>query len=741
MTNVDLTNCDREPIHIPGRIQNHGFLLATDDEFIIRFCSENVQGYLGIDSAALLGKSISEAEAFIKKTKTQPGYLQQLLVLGAAEQPFRTVSTPVTICDEPFMLIVNSAENYYLLEFEPDRADLDADLQNHVGRSLSEMLSDRQLSLLLNNAAQQMRQVIGYDRVMVYKFHEDGHGEVVAESRSEELESWLGLHYPASDIPKQARELYKLNLVRLIADVQSTPSDLLTYADDAGPATLNLTNSTLRAVSPIHIQYLKNMKVASSFSVSILDQQNLWGLVACHHYSPRFINFRQRESAKLIGQVLSSAISFRHQEEIQQKQARMRTSIEGITRQLLRNVSVADALFKDGEMQRTIESTGAVLYFENELYTSGKVPKNKFINDLIDWLAEKTDNVYYTNNLPSEFPGAAKIMDLAAGLLAVRLSVELKEFLIWFRPEVLATVKWAGNPEKPVSIDDSGLTHISPRHSFEVWSEEIKDKSADWTSEEIETAGLLRDEINYAISRRATELRQLNEKLRDAYAELDTFSYTISHDLKNPLTTIKSYSQLIGRNADTDKKVKDMAGRIEAGAQRMQQMIEEVLHYSRVTQEKLNTRIINMDRMLNDLRQDLLITANNPELEIEIAQTPVIIGDETMILQVFSNLITNAVKYSSKTSNPVVRINGEILTDNRVEYSISDNGIGIDAADQERIFDLFSRAKNVDDFDGTGVGLAIVKRIIEKHEGRIWVDSSPDKGSTFFVLFKRDGLN
>lgn len=740
MTNVDLTNCDREPIHIPGRIQNHGFLLATDDEFIIRFCSGNVQEFIGIDPASLLGKHISEAEAFIKKPKTQAGYLHQLILLGSVEQPFRTMTTAVTIGDEAYMLIVNSADGHYLLEFEPERADLDADLQNHVGRSLSEMLGDRQLNLLLNNAANQIKQVIGYDRVMIYMFHEDGHGEVVAESRNEELPSWLGLHYPASDIPKQARELYKLNLVRLIADVQSTPSDLLTFNEDTATS-LNLTNSTLRAVSPIHIQYLKNMKVASSFSVSILDQQNLWGLIACHHYSPRFINFRQRESAKLIGQVLSSAISFRHQEEIQQKQAQMRNSIEGITRQLLRNTPVPETLFKNDEMQQAVSSTGAVLYFENELNTSGIVPDAGFIDDLIDWLAENTSDIYHTTNLQTAFPNAAKITGIACGLLAVRLSADLKEFLIWFRPEVLATVKWAGNPEKPAEIDETGFTHISPRHSFEVWAQDIRNHSVAWANEEIETAVMLRDEINYAISRRATELRQLNEKLRDAYAELDAFSYTISHDLKNPLTTIKSYSQLIGRNADTDKRVKDMAGRIEAGAQRMQQMIEEVLHYSRVTQEKLNSRVINMPRLLEDIRHDLLVATDNPDLEIEIGQTPALLGDETMVLQVFSNLIGNAVKYSGKSEKPLVKISGQILKDNYVEYSISDNGIGIDSHDQERIFDLFSRAKNVDDFDGTGVGLAIVKRIMEKHQGRIWVDSVPGKGSTFFILFKRDNLN
>ncbi|MNR11561.1 Bacteriophytochrome [compost metagenome] len=201
-----------------------------------------------------------------------------------------------------------------------------------VGRSLSEILSDKKIENLLGNVAQQIKKIIGYDRVMVYKFHEDGHGEVVAEAKSDNFESWLGLHYPASDIPKQARELYKINLVRLIADVHTTPSALLTHPINGEAVPLDLTHSTLRAVSPIHIQYLKNMGVASSFSVSILDGDNLWGLIACHNYTPRFINYRERESAKLVGQVLSSAVSFREQEEEQQHANEHRQSVDAITR-------------------------------------------------------------------------------------------------------------------------------------------------------------------------------------------------------------------------------------------------------------------------------------------------------------------------------------------------------------------------------------------------------------------------
>ncbi|WP_345949301.1 ATP-binding protein [Mucilaginibacter sp. PAMB04274] len=744
MLKPDITNCDREPIHNPGRIQAHGFLVAVDEEMTICYCSENISQFLvEVSPTGLLGQEIESLEGHLRKEKSRPGYLRQLIYINDGDELFRRINTQVILNEQQFNLIINGAGQYYLLEFEPEASDLQSDLQQLVGRSLSEMLSDRQLSTLLSNTSHQIRQIIQYDRVMVYKFHEDGHGEVIAESKNDQLASWLGLHYPASDIPKQARELYKQNLVRLIANVSIEPSTILTRSENGTAHPLDLTCSTLRAVSPIHIQYLKNMGVASSFSVSILDQDKLWGLIACHNYTPRFINFRQRESAKLIGQVLSSAISFRQQEENQQKAARLRTAIEKITRQLLRDVPVQEALFnQEITLQDTISSTGAVLYYENTLHTTGLVPNDQFLNELISWLNNLEDtSLFETACLSNEFPPATPFKNIASGLLACRLSPELKEYMLWFRPEFISTIKWAGNPDKPVEIDPNGLTHISPRHSFEEWSQLVKNHAVEWEPYEREAALLLKDEVNYAISRKATELRVLNEKLREAYSELDTFSYTISHDLKNPLTTIKSYSQLIQRQSEPESKIRDMAGKIIDGASRMQAMIEEVLNYSKTGQDKMSIGLVDMQGLLAGLRHDLLVSSQNPALQLEIGDTPALHGDKTMIMQVFSNLIGNAVKYSGKTANPVVRVTGEQINEHTIRYAISDNGIGIKESEHQKIFELFSRSANVKEFEGTGVGLAIVKRIIEKHHGQIWVESQPGSGSVFFVEFKESSAS
>lgn len=736
MSDSTLDNCDNEPIHIPGSIQSHGFLIAVDSTRTIRYCSENIQDFLEIDAVQLLGKKLEDLVFFEKNAGQE---LNSMLNLVANQNVPDQNCFQCTYKQNLFNVIINHYKTYHTIDFEPAAAGLNHDIQAIIGKSLSEILSEKNLNHLLNNAVVQIQKIIGYDRVMVYKFHEDGHGEVMAEAKNIDLESWMGLHYPASDIPKQARDLYKINLVRLIADVQTTPSALVTLPIDGKPIPLDLTHSTLRAVSPIHIQYLKNMGVSSSFSVSVMDHGELWGLIACHNYSPKFINFRERESAKLLGQVLSSAISFRELEEDQLQVGEHRQAIETIIRYLLRNINVKDALINQQySLKDILSSNGAALYYENTLAITGTTPSTAFIHKLIEWLGEKTyaDGYYMSHKLSDDFPLAKQHRLTSSGLLACRLGKDLNEYMLWFRPEVKSTIKWAGKPEKNQQVDEKGILRISPRNSFNEWLEQVELTATPWKKHELEAALSLRDEVNYAISRKANELRLINEKLRAAYSELDTFSYTISHDLKNPLATIRSYAQLIKRGASDINKNKMMADRIEKGTEKMQHMIEEVLAYSKAGQSRLEVKAINMQKLLEDIRHDLLISSNNSNLEIHINESPEIYGDEMMILQVFSNLIGNAVKYSKKSIPSVVDIVGT-KSDTEVIYAISDNGIGIPKAEQSNIFELFSRASSSSDFEGTGVGLAIVKRILEKHQGNIWLESTPGKGSVFFVSFKR----
>lgn len=338
---VDLTNCDRELIHIPGEIQSHGFLIVLDDKNTIQFFSANISEYVKNIPENIIGQPFQVIKSFFK---TEQENLIQSIIAGERHKVRFDELNPIKIDIDsiPFFLIISLSDKYLLLEFEKvsTRQQL-LNIQKTISFSIAQILINKKLQSLLENAAAQVKLITQFDRVMIYRFAKDGHGEVVAESKNDNLEPWFGLHYPASDIPKQARELYKINHTRLIADVESISSKIITSATNNEP--LDLTFSQLRAVSPIHIQYLKNMGVASSFSISLICEDELWGLIACHNYTPRFINYALRESAKLIGQILSSTLEFKQHEENLELREHYKNQLELLSRQLQKK-SIIDAL-------------------------------------------------------------------------------------------------------------------------------------------------------------------------------------------------------------------------------------------------------------------------------------------------------------------------------------------------------------------------------------------------------------
>lgn len=731
---VDLSNCDLEPIHIPGQIQSHGFLVVLDKFRNIKFCSENISDFIGVQALDLLGKSVVLLESIIAD-ELRPNFISNILNVGEGINNYeQTNPSEFTIAGKSYYLIISKANAFSLLEFEIAPLNKGVDIQKLIGRTVSEILGDKNLRNVLTNAAVQVKNLIQYDRVMLYKFADDGHGEVIAESKNDNLESWLGLHYPASDIPKQARELYKINLTRIIADVDAAPSKIITIKSN--DATVDLTNSQLRAVSPIHIQYLKNMGVASSFSISLIYKEELWGLIACHNYTPKFIDYKHRASAQLIGQILSSALEFRQDEENQFLAESLNSNVDKIGKYLQLNDSIEKALTTEAVTVIDItKATGALVLLENKITKIGHTPDDEQISALLGWIKTTISApIYYTDHLTSVLPEAVQYKDVASGIMVCVIAKELNEYIIWFKPEYLKAIKWAGNPNKPVEINAEGLAKISPRESFKVWTEAIVGKAESWSTEEIKAVAQLKEEISESVIIKSAAIRELNARLKAAYEELDTFSYTISHDLKNPLSAIQSYSQLLLRSKNIPDRDKGFAERIQDRSLKMTQMINEVLNHSRIGRSDVVHTTINMTAVINDIITELEAIYTNPSLKIILKDTPEISGDQIMLTQVFANLIGNAVKYSQKSELPVVTIKG-MENETEICYSISDNGIGIEAKEIPNVFELFKRMTNVADIEGSGVGLAIVKRMVDKHKGRIWLESEVDQGSIFYVAF------
>jgi len=732
--NVDLTNCDIEPIHIPGKIQSHGILIAVNSTTKnISFVSENALQFFKVGAAELLNLPLSHLGSRVSTLDENIDF-SQLIQLGQSQNGFEIINPyKLQIDGQPFYLIIHSSGDNFVLEFEP--MNVNYDIQSLVARSISGILLEKSLNGMLDNAAVEVKKIIDYDRVMVYRFLEDGHGEVISEVKNEDLEPFLGLHYPESDIPKQARTLYKLNFTRIIADVNTLDSPIATFTNEP----LDLTHSGLRAVSPIHIQYLKNMGVASSFSISLISKGELWGLIACHNYTPKFIDYRAREGAKLIGEIISSALEYRQAEEDNDRNAQMKEASKELSIQIEKETDLIKALIGYTPTILDItQASGAVILFEGSFHKIGVTPEQTDLVELFDWLkSHMKDSIYYTYNLSSAFSPAIHYSAIASGICACTLSREMGELIVYFKPEKLMAVNWAGNPEKPMGIRSDGPNMLSPRSSFESWTEIVKNTSDKWLQVEIANVLKIKERINAVINKKANEIRHLNERLKLAYEELDTFSYTISHDLRTPLTSIKSYTELfLAQNQSIDDKGKRLLDRVVSGADKMSFLINEILKLARVGRSDLDYVEIKMPVLLKEIISEVIVSINAQHVDVQVGNTPDLKGDRTLITQIFTNLIGNAVKYCAKSENPSVYIQGEDVNE-EIVYSIKDNGIGIDVNYHDKVFELFKRMENVKDFEGTGVGLAIVKRIVEKHNGRIWFESELNVGTTFFVAFKK----
>jgi light-regulated signal transduction histidine kinase (bacteriophytochrome) len=311
------------------------------------------------------------------------------------------------------------------------------------------------------------------------------------------------------------------------------------------------------------------------------------------------------------------------------------------------------------------------------------------------------------------------------------------EFIMWFKPELLRTIDWAGEQQKSNAVQEDGSIRLSPRKSFEKWTQEVRYTSEEWTNSEISGAIKMREDVIQVINKKAGEIRKLNELLKTAYDELDTFSFTISHDLRTPLSSVKNYTEIIleDHGHELSQEAKELFDKVIRGTDKMASLIKDVLQYSRVGRAEIASQPIDMKRLFNEIKEELLGHTERKDVEFIIKNTPSVIGDKTMVMQLFTNLVSNAVKYSTYPNRKdiaQVEIDGA-TNDGFVVYSIKDNGIGIDMKYANRIFELFRRLDNVKNIQGTGVGLAIVKRIIEKHKGKIWLESRLDHGTKFYV--------
>ncbi|MGC4117256.1 MAG: GAF domain-containing protein [Myxococcales bacterium] len=436
---ADLTNCDREPIHVPGSIQPHGALLALEEpELTVVQVSDNVEAVLGSRAEELLLRSFDELLGRERAALFRARYLglSSFVDLNPVVLEALDPAGAVRVFDGVF----HRSGGLLVLEIEPAPARAPGYVDQFVRRartSLSALQSSGSVSELLGTAADRVRDLTGFDRVMVYRFDRDWHGVVVAEARREDLEPFLGLHYPASDIPRQARELYARNWLRLIPDVGYVPARLVPAENPATGTPLDLTFSVLRSVSPLHLEYLRNMGVAASLSISLLKDGRLWGLVACHHTRPRRLPYEVRAVCEFLGQVLSWQLSTKTEAERAARRLRAQQDQAQLVEAMSLDAAPLEGLLaKKERFLGFAGASGGALVYQGTLHTVGAVPPAAEILALVERLADSgVEEVFATDCLASLHPLAERFRDAAAGVLALALSREHRHFVLWFRPE------------------------------------------------------------------------------------------------------------------------------------------------------------------------------------------------------------------------------------------------------------------------------------------------------------------
>lgn len=735
---VDLTNCDKEPIHIPGAVQPHGVLLILQEP-ALTLCqvSENAGALIGVEARALLGRTL---ESLLPETQA-PGVRASLLSERLQDNNPLELTIRGECRERTFNGIAHRHQGRLFLELEPSSTQEALPFFGfyHQARGAMARLRDaKDLRALCEEAAREVRRLTGFDRVIVYRFDEEWNGRVLAEDRVEKADPYLGLYFPASDIPRQARELYTLSWLRIIPTVDYVPARILAWPGEEAAGPLDMSFCVLRSVSPIHLEYLHNMGATASMSISLMKEGRLWGLISCTHISgPKYIPYQVRTACEFVGEFMSSFIPAKEGYEDYDQRIRARSVQTRLLERMTRNLDFAEGLcHPPPELLELTGASGAAVYFNGVTTIVGKAPSDEQLQALIRWLGERPDpqEVFCTHFLSREYPEAEAFKDVAAGLIAASMSRGRHNYVLWFRPEVVQTVEWGGNPHKPVDMG-ADQPRLHPRKSFALWQETVRGRSLPWKDYEVEAAQELRRNIIDIVLQRSEELLELNTELERSNVELDSFAYAASHDLKEPLRGIHNYTSLVLREesahlAPGNRMRLDTVVRL---TQRMESLINSLLHYAQVGRTELSLRETDLNEVLAQVLELLKPRIDEAQVEVRVPRPlPSARCDRVRMAEVFTNLITNGIKYNDKDKK-WVELGATSTPEGGTVYSVRDNGIGIKPEYTDVIFRIFKRLHGRDKYGGgTGTGLTIVKRIIERHDGRIWLESQPGLGTTFF---------
>jgi light-regulated signal transduction histidine kinase (bacteriophytochrome)/ActR/RegA family two-component response regulator len=721
--------CASEPIHIPGSIQPYGmlFVLEGDDHRIIQV-SENVGRWLPQQSVeGVLGKTLGDIIGAEQAEQIR------YIIVERSLMPIQ--STIIKVDDTWFDAVAHRVDGNIVVELEiiDDKKSLVRDFFYDELRDFAVGLRNATtLPELYDFVTQKIRDITGFDRVKLYRFDENWNGEVVGESKAEYMPSYRGLHFPASDIPEQARKLYMTNYIRQIADVSYAPVPVIPPLHPDSEKPLDMSLSVLRSVSPIHVQYLANMGIAASMSVSIIQNGKLWGLVACHHNVGFHVPYRVRMVSEIMGHIFSAQLSSLEGLRDKDEQEKRNLIVERLSAGLKSNFNLEELLKgRQGLALGAMNADGMAVMTRKRILTFGETPDEATIRKLANWLADNTSAVFSTQESDRACAADPALCHLKGGFLAAPISQTNKDYIIWFRDSVLQQVNWAGSPEKSAEQTKAGY-RLMPRSSFELWKETIKNRSKPWTREDIETA------------QNIVQVVLEGERLTAEHANVakSEFLANMSHELRTPMNAITGIVSLLDRGAPLDDRQRKLLGVLRLSSDSLLNLINDLLDVAKIESHELvlESKPLNVADIVAEVGSIMSVRAAEKNLMLNIKCAPRtelnIKGDPMRLQQIVTNLVSNAVKFTDEGFvNILVKAEPLPKGKRQVVIDIVDSGIGMTAGQTERIFDKFIQADPSISrrFGGTGLGLAITKQLTELMGGDITVSSREGLGSRFTV--------
>jgi two-component system, chemotaxis family, sensor kinase Cph1 len=712
MTQLTLDNCDKEPIHTPGSIQPNGALLGFALNGDLLYFSDNATSILG---------AIPTNSLDIDHLNALPGAAAHILNYLAEARNGQSIliSHEVTGNDHNvYDLVIHCYAEIVIAEFEfRSQADDDTiSFSVKVQKALNVIRQQRSVDLVLKLAANEIRLLTGFDRVMSYVFHHDDSGHIVAESKREDLDSLVNRHYPASDIPPQARRLYIQNTLRLISDVASTPIPILSLGSRPP---LDMSLSILRSVSPIHIEYLQNMGVGASMSISIVVNGRLWGLIACHHMSARQVPYSIRMACDVLCQILGSTVNqLETQATAEQKILTSAIRAELSLKLINSEDYVQDLLSSADSLKKIIDCDGLLICFNGKV--NAPELSREFTNELTSWLESLKEDYFQFSSIQdapvifSTFGGGL------TGALGFCIDRSNRSWIVYLRMEKVHTINWSGYPEKEYKVGPLGI-RLTPRGSFDEWKETVKGQCESWVQSETDVAKDLQMDLMKVSNTKNAE----NSRIRTQLMAI------LGHDLRDPLNSISMANQFMERQENSSK----MTARIKSSTGRMSRLITDVMDMAKLQGGMgLSATLVetNLTSLLNEIIEENRVGYPNSEIILDISEITIQV-DPDRISQVISNLISNA-RHHGEIGKPVrIFLHKD---DGIVKLAVKNKGGEIDPELTKILFDPFKRLAKQNDRNKTGMGLGlyISNEIMKAHNGEIVYHYDVESAEIVFTL-------